>query len=241
MTATFGDLARRADEHLAAALGDLDGRLAVSGNCLRTGEAAAAATEIGRISATLSSYLVLGNRARGTTHPWAESVGIVGSELQHAAQALHGLDGGHAGGGGVDGTVPMAGHLAATSQALAHGHDLLASHHPGRGDAALARSLWAESITSPPVMAALLAEIGGWSSQLALLSSCIAYDVWDVPASTRRAMRGDYPVQRGGDRNLRCYRASADVCLSGVAPCDPGRRLASPAAAGRPRICARTV
>ena len=142
MTGTFGDLARQADEHLAAAVNDLDGAGTVSDR-LSSAAVAAAAAGIGRVSAIMSSYIAAAGDDRPDTHPWLRSAINVRAELLLAAETLPGHDGGDS----ANGALPVFRHLVGVVEALTDGRDLLGSHSGvGPGDAALARSLWAASV-----------------------------------------------------------------------------------------------
>lgn len=103
MAGTFGDLARQADEHLAAAIGGLYGQSSGMGSA----EAVPVAAAIGSVGAVLPSYVIVDAGGAGA-HPWLRSAISIRAQVQQATAMLPARDGRGSTGGGP----PSARHLA---------------------------------------------------------------------------------------------------------------------------------
>lgn len=160
-TPVFGDFLGQAGEHIAAAV-SFRGELPYDAQC-------GVVRQIDRLVATLSRYLtdlpegLAGEPERnGGTRNMAARLA-----LDRAAQSLHPAAAGLAS-ADVSQAHPVVGHLSAAADHLAAGRDLLHTHFfldPMR--ARTATSYWAPAITSGPVTAALLAELGDYLQNLA--------------------------------------------------------------------------
>ena len=88
MATTFGDVARRADEHLAAAIFDIQAAAIAPGSHVSSADVAAIAGEIGRLAAIMSSCILVAGDSGPQTHPWARAAITTRADLRLAAQAL---------------------------------------------------------------------------------------------------------------------------------------------------------
>jgi hypothetical protein len=166
MTAIFADFARPAAEHITAAV-SYPGELPDNA---RYG----VIWQLARLTATFARYAAdiplpdeftpVGRQQMNTQVRAALDARLA---FRRAAQALH-----HAADlpayPTADDPSPVVRHLAAAADYLAAGRDLLQTHlTPGPSGTGAGRSYWAPVITSPPVTAALLAEIADHARTLA--------------------------------------------------------------------------
>jgi hypothetical protein len=190
MTATFGDFLRPAGEHIAAAVSIHD-------------ELSAEATfgvigQFGRLLSTLVHYLddlpmpdeFEAAMAAESLSPEAQTVLDTRIALRRGAQSLrYAMN--TLGDAAIDDSHPAVQHVSAAAGFLAAGRDLLQTHFAtGPGGGRERRSYWAPVITSPPVTAALLAEIAGYALRLAPWTARLSVPETerDVPAATGLAV-----------------------------------------------------
>jgi hypothetical protein len=226
--ARFGDFARQASGCLAEAAASLR-----SGQ--GDGDAAAAAGEIRRITATLASYLA-------DLAPYDVVQAMTSGEVSSREQALvdareafrmaaASLDPAEAAADSEPDPArggPLTGELRGAGLALAAGRDLLWTHfstgHPGP-----ALSGWSAVIWSDPVRRALVHQVVRWSQQLAVLT--VAWSVGAGPAflpqemahASRLLLAGTVAVQSGGPHGP-------------VPPADTDLLMAIPARHAGPRV-----
>jgi hypothetical protein len=190
MTAVLGDFLGPAAEHIARAASGRDD--------LHAAEAGPVVAELGRVIAALGRFLgdvALPDdatpQASGDASPQATA--RTRQALRRSAlvlrQAAESLGGTRPRGAGQAAAHPAAAHLAAAASQLAAGHDLLLDRRatgppgPRTSAAALAgRFYWAAVATSPPVTAALLAEITGHARTLAPWIAPLSQSVPHGPA-----------------------------------------------------------
>ena len=164
MTAVLGDFLRTARAHITA-----DSRY---GGDLSVPAKRGVITELNRLVATMTRYLddlALPDHFTPASTPDPQvrngldarlAVRRAASSLHPAATAvLEAM---------ADNTNPAVGHLTAANDYLAAGRDLLQTHFTtGPAGQPIGSTSWAAVITSPPVTAALLAELAACSRQLA--------------------------------------------------------------------------
>lgn len=191
---TLGDLLGRGRGHLDAVVG-------LAGNAQRSESVVVAARLMGQLALGLSRYLddiapySVAEAITGTHLKRAARAAVDAREaMQIAAESLHAGDGEHdvSPAGAPDSLV---GHLAAAAALLTASRDLLGTHFRTDPSGWPQRRGWAEVITSVPVTRAVLAEAGGWSRQLAFLTSWLSLlSAADpaVPASVHRGLTDAY-------------------------------------------------
>ena len=171
--ATFGELLHSANAHIDAAARFPD----VS---LTAGSVTAATRQACRVVTAMSHYLddavprsEYGRAVRSGMEPWMRAAVDTRGALKMAAENLSRGAGDAGGLRGPCATAadPLAAHLAGAAGALAAGRDLLDTHFVISADRTRsAHSDWSAVVASAPVARALLGEIAGWSSQLAILA-----------------------------------------------------------------------
>ncbi len=162
-TPVFGAFLGQAGEHITAAV-SFRGELPYDAQC-------GVVRQIDRLVATLSRYLAdlpdgPGLAQGPERNAWTRNV-AARLALDRAAQSLHPAAAGLA---SVDAgqAHPVVGHLSAAADHLAAGRDLLHTHFfLDLTGARTGISYWAPAITSEPVTAALLAELGHYLQNLA--------------------------------------------------------------------------
>jgi hypothetical protein len=216
MTAVLGDFLRPARAHITAA--------ARCGGDLPLPARRAVITELDRLITTMTRYLddlalpadftpaSTANTEARTALDGRLALRRAAASLHPAAAAVREADG--------DDAHPAAGHLSSANSYLAAGRDLLQTHFiTGPAGQPVGRTWWAAVITSPPVTAALRAELaecsrqlGAWTAQLSRTGSLHA----GLPAAASQGLRAASRWLRAG--------ASTDPAA---------HRLDPPAAAGR--------
>jgi len=188
--AVFGELVGQVRAHLEAAAGLPD-------TALRGESAVGGAWIAGRMAHTLSRYVA-------DIAPYGAAEAVINRHLDEPVRAA--VDAREAlrmaamslraGLGGLrnpdsDVPFPLPAHLSAATVALAAGRDLLQTHvtsdPAGRRSP---RSDWSLVITSAPVTGAILAEVAGWSRQLAVLTARMAVASAVSPGIPRRVHQG---------------------------------------------------
>jgi hypothetical protein len=225
--ATFGALARIASRGLDAARQARRERAAA-----RPGQACKVArgledivTVMCRYCADITTVLRSLPGQKRTPSPWLLACARARQSMRNAAAFLQ------ADRAGTGRPCTPAGDLAAAAVALAAGRDLLQTHFAGGSDGGRQdRSEWAPVITSPPVIRALLLEVGLWARKTA---------VYGEQALARSGTGGERPMLSAACQWLRkadwavraAHRASpvavADVELLYAIPANmlPARRL----------------
>jgi hypothetical protein len=212
MTPVLGDFLRPARAHITAA--------ARSGGHLPLPARRAVITELERLVTTMTRYLddldlpddfTPASTADAELRAALEArlaVRRAAASLHPAAAAVRDASADHA--------HPAAGDLSAANGYLAAGRDLLQTHFTtGPADG----TWWAPVITSPPVTAALVAELAACSRQLG---------AWTAQLSRTGSLHAGLPA--GASQGLR----AASWWLRAAASTVPAaRRLDPPAAAGR--------
>ena len=188
MTATFGDLAAAADQHLDAAI--MTGAIAVS-----EPEAQAAEADLRRLTFTLSRYmrdLAPHDQVEAIISPdlpaWTRSAVDAREALDQATLVLRADSPDFT---DAEPCTPMSAHLRAAGIALAAGCDLLHGHrvtdvYGRRRD----RSEWAPVVSSAGVARAMMEAVARWSLKLTQLADtlAIACAVNDVRSVTEHVM-----------------------------------------------------
>ena len=160
------------------------------------------------VRAALDARLAL-RRAAASLHPAAAAVQDAGADHAH----------------------PAVGHLSAANRYLAAGRDLLQTHFTtGPAGSRPAAPGGPPVITSPPVTAALLAELaacsrqlGAWTAQLSRTGSLHA----GLPAAASQGLRA-------ASRWLRTAGTSVQAAHGPHPPAAAGRRLLARHTAGHP-------
>jgi hypothetical protein len=189
MTAVLGDFLRPARAHITAA--------ARSGGNLSLPARRAVITELDRLVTTMTRYLddlVLPDDFTPASTADAEVRAALDGRraLRRAAASLHPAAAAVRE-AGADDTHPAAGYLSSANSYLAAGRDLLQTHFTtGTTGHPEGSTWWAPVITSPPVTAALLAELracsrqlGAWTAQLSRTGSLHA----GLPATASQGLR----------------------------------------------------
>ena len=190
MTAVLGDFLGPAGEHIARATSGRDD--------LPAAEAGAVVAELGRVIAALGRFLgdvALPDEAtpqashNASPQPTARTRLALRRSALTLRQAAETLGTDSPLGTGQPAVLPAAAHLAAAASQLAAGHDLLVDRRvtgppgPRTSAAALAgRFYWAAVAVSPPVTAALLAEVTGHARTLAPWAAQLSQAVPQDPA-----------------------------------------------------------
>jgi len=226
MTAVLGDFLRPARAHITAA--------ARSGGDLPLPARRAVITELDRLVTTMTRYLddlVLpadftpASTANANLRAALDTrlaLRRAAASLHPAAAALRET--------AADNTHPAAGHLSAANSYLAAGRDLLQTHFTtGPAGQPAGSTWWAPVITSPPVTAALLAELRACSRQLA---------AWTAQLSRTGSLYAGLPAAasqglRAASRWLRTA-ASTNPAAHRLDPPAAGRRLLAGIPAGFP-------
>jgi hypothetical protein len=226
MTAVLGDFLRPARAHITAA--------ARSGGDLPLPARRAVITELDRLVTTMTRYLddlaLPADFTRASTAN-AELRAALDSRraLRRAAASLHPAAAAVRE-AGADDAHPAAGYLSAANSYLAAGRDLLQTHFTtGPAGQPAGSTWWAPLITSPPVTAALLAELaacsrqlGAWTAQLSRAGSLHA----GLPATASQGLRA-------ASRWLRTA-ATSDQAAHRLDPPAAGQRLLLGIPAGFP-------
>jgi hypothetical protein len=192
VTAVFGDFLGPAGDHIAAAMAFRDD-LDYSSHC-------GIVCQLDRLTATFQHYLAdlplpdaldpsrnPERNAASRAMPAMAALDRAAQTLRPAAAALNA----HA-----DNSHPAVGHLATAAGYLAAGRDLLNTHFILGADAYQARlSYWAPAITSGPVTAALLAELGSYAQDLGSWTGWLTRRTGHagMPTSGLAALRGAQP------------------------------------------------
>jgi hypothetical protein len=166
---TFGDFLRRADEQMAAA---------TACSQSETADPGVVVGELRRVVGGMARYLedrvpryAAGVAGGPGLAPWERAVVDAGTALRKAGDCLN-VDVGAASIREHRLNYGVANCLAAAATSLTVGRDLLHTHlATGPDDLWDHRSAWAPVVTSLPVTRALLAEVAGWSRQLALIAA----------------------------------------------------------------------
>lgn len=190
MTAVLGDFLGPAGEHITRATSGHDDLFAA--------EPGPAVAELGRVIVALGRYLgdlalpdEAGPQALQNASPQATA--RTRQALRRSAlilrQAAESLSAASPPGTGRAAAHPAAAHLAAAASQLAAGHDLLLDRRmtgppgpPASAAALSGRFYWAAVAVSPPVTAALLAEVTGHARTLAPWTARLSQSVPDSPA-----------------------------------------------------------
>jgi len=188
MTVVLGDFLRPARAHIAAA--------ARSGGDLPLPAKRAVIAGLDRLVATMSRYLndlaLPDDFTPASTDAELRAALDARLALRRAAASLHPAAAAVRE-AGADDAHPAAGYLSSANSYLAAGADLLQTHFTtgpaGQRDGS---TWWAAVITSPPVTAALVAELaacsrplGAWTAQLSRTGSLYA----GLPATASRGLR----------------------------------------------------
>src|SRR5712692_8670669 len=161
MTATFGDFLRPGGQHIAAAVA-VRGDLTDDVRCV-------AVRELGRLVTALASYFDdlpvpddLDPAGQRPPSPDTRAVTDARIALRRAARSLRHRT------TITEDAHPVVRHLSAAADHLAAGRDLLQTHFTtGPSGSRTGSSYWAPTVTSGPVIAALLSELAEHSRTLA--------------------------------------------------------------------------
>jgi hypothetical protein len=188
--ATFGELAGQARGHLEMAAGLPD-------TALRGESAIEGARVAGRMARTLARYLAdiapYGMAEAVINRHLDESMRAAVDAREALRMAAMSLRAGMGDLGSSEGEAPypLPAHLSAAAVALSAARDLLQTHFTS--DPAGRRSLRSDLsavITSVPVGRAILAEVAGWSRQLAFLTARMSLASAADPGIPRRVHQG---------------------------------------------------
>ena len=188
MTATFGDMAAAADQHLDAAI-------TIGAITISEPEALAVEANLRRLTLTLARYMrdiAPHDEVEAVLSPdlpaWTRSAVDVREALDQATAVLRADSSGFT---EVEPDSPMIAHLRAAGTALAAGCDLLHGHHiidvyGIRRD----RLEWAPVVSSAAVARAVMEAVARWSLKLTQLTDtlAIACTVGDARSVTEHVM-----------------------------------------------------
>jgi len=228
MTAVLGDFLRPARAHITAATR--------SGGDLPLPARRAVITELDRLVTTMTRYLddlALADdfTPASVANPEMQAALNGRLALRRAAASLHPAAAAVRE-AGADHAHPAAEHVSAANSYLAAGRDLLHTHFTtGPAGQPTGSTWWAPVITSPPVTAALTAELAACSRQLG---------AWTAQLSRTGSLHAGLPA--GASQGLRAasrwLRAAASTVHSAHRPDPPaaGRRLLAGIPAGFPPL-----
>ncbi len=244
MTAVLGDFLRPARAHITAA--------ARYGGDLPLPARRAVITELDRLVTTMTRYLddldLPADFTPASTADAEVRAALDGRlALRRAAASLHPAAAAVRE-AGADNTHPAAGHLSSASDHLAAGRDLLHTHFTfGPAGQPTGSTWWAPVITSPPVTAALRAELaacsrqlGAWTAQLSRTGSPYA----GLPAAASQGLRAASRWLRAAANSAQAAHRQLDppaagrTLLLGIPAGFPPRRQPPSGAEPVPELCA---
>ena len=243
MTAVLGDFLRPARAHITAAAG--------YGGDLPVPAKRGVIAELDRLVATMSRYLddvalPADFTPASTANPDVRAALDARLALRRAASSLHpaatAVQDAMA-----DNAHPAAGHLSSANGYLAAGRDLLQTHFTtGPAGEPVGNSWWATVITSPPVTAALLAELAAYSRQLAAWTAQLSRTgspYAGLPADASQGLRTASRWLRMAGNSVQAARLQ-QIPRSGrteAAGCNTAGYPAAPAATRQHRTSRRTM
>ena len=216
MTVVLGDFLRPARAHITA--------VARSGGDLPLPARRAVITELDRLVTTMNRYLddlvLPADFTPASTADAEVRAALDGRRaLRRAAASLHPAAGAVRE-AAADDAHPAVGHLSSANSYLAAGRDLLQTHFiTGAASQPAGGTWWVPVITSPPVTAALVAELAACSAQLG---------AWTAQVSRTGSLYAGLPA--GASQGLR---AASQWLRAAASTVPAAHRLDPPAAAGR--------